>query len=369
MILPRYFLREALKLSFVIVAGLVVVYFSLRFATSLGEAAEGKVAPQHILRIVALKMLVSVKDLLPMALLLGTFAAATRLVQDSEWVAMRAAGLGHGQLLRPALLVGLLAALVVGLITVEVGPRAEFRLAQLREQSENEATIAGVKAGRFRELSDGKRVFYAETISTDGRFLENAFVRSRGAEDDEREGALRSRRAFIQNEARTGSRYAVFEDGRSYAGQPGALDYVVTEFERYAVRIESREPTEFGQHIGFLPVVELFGRDQGAYLVELQWRLALPVCTLMAPLLATLVATGSQRRAWYLGLMGTVALYLAYTNLLGVGRALLKKGLLPAAMGLWPLHLVFALLLVSMLYWQRGRFRRRRAPRQELLRA
>ena len=69
MILPRYFTREALKLSAAIIVGLFVVYLSTRFATYLGEAAEGKVAPQHIGRIVMLKMLVSMKDLVPMSLM------------------------------------------------------------------------------------------------------------------------------------------------------------------------------------------------------------------------------------------------------------------------------------------------------------
>ena len=55
MILPRYFVLEALKLSAMIVAGLFVLYISTRFATYLGEAAAGKVAPQHITRIIMLK--------------------------------------------------------------------------------------------------------------------------------------------------------------------------------------------------------------------------------------------------------------------------------------------------------------------------
>ena len=40
-----------------LIAGLFVVYLSMRVAASLGEAAEGKIAPQHIARMVGLKML------------------------------------------------------------------------------------------------------------------------------------------------------------------------------------------------------------------------------------------------------------------------------------------------------------------------
>ena len=177
--LARYFLRDALRLSAAIIAGLFVIYLSMRFATYLGEAAEGKVAPQHISLIVMLKMLVSLKDLIPMALLLGVFGAAVRLQQGSEWTAMRAAGLPHQALLRPTLVLTATAAVLVGLITLGVGPRAERTLQELREETENEATIAGVKAGRFREFGGGAQVFYAEGLAANESHLEHAFVRSR----------------------------------------------------------------------------------------------------------------------------------------------------------------------------------------------
>ena len=183
MILPRYFLREAIKLTAAIVSGLFGVYLSTRFATYLGEAAEGKVAPQHITRIVMLKMLVSLKDLLPMSLFLGVFGAAVRLQQTSEWTVMRAAGLTHQQLLRPTFLMTGSAAIVVGLITLVVGPRAELTLQELREQTENEATIAGVRAGRFRDFSGGKQVFYVTTGTIEGDTSGKLYWQLRAWED------------------------------------------------------------------------------------------------------------------------------------------------------------------------------------------
>jgi lipopolysaccharide export system permease protein len=366
MLLPRYFVREVLKLSLAIIGGLFVVYLSLRVASSLGEAAEGKIAPQHILRLVGLKMLVSLKDLVPMALFLGTFATITRIQESSEWVAMRAAGLSHQRLLLPLLGVSAVAAVLVGIITLAVGPQAELSLRELKERTESEATIAGVKAGRFRELSGGRRVFYAESVSADRQHLENAFVQSSRGDDN---GALRAARAHIETEPESQDRFAVFEDGTSYAGAPGRLDYIVTDFARYAVRIENREPTHFGAHIGFLLTSELLAQPERAYAVELQWRLALPISTLLGAPLALLIGLGNQRGRWYLGLITAVSAWFAYINLLGAGRALLQKEVLPAAIGLWPVHGACLLVLALLLAWHRRVLGWRRAPRQELLRA
>ena len=361
MILPRYFIREALKLSAAIIGGLFVIYLSTRFASYLGEAAEGKVAPEHITRIVLLKMLVSMKDLLPMALFLGTFGAITRIQQNSEWTAMRAAGLTHQQLLKPVFLMSAGAALIVGLITLLAGPRIELNLQELRELSENEATIAGVKAGRFRDFGGGKQVFYAESISPDEQFLQQAFVR-------DGDGVLRSQRARIETDLQSRDRFAIFEDGANYEGDPGSLEYVVTEFSRYAVRIEKREPTVFGAHIGFLFTRELFRHDEAPYAIEFHWRLALPICTFLGPALALLIGLSNRQGAWHLGLVTAISAYFAYTNVLGVGRALMRKEVLSPMLGLWPIHFAFFATLAVLFLWHRRilQFRRKR-PAQEFL--
>ena len=97
----------------------------------------------------------------------------------------------------------------------------------------------------------------------------------------------------------------------------------------------------------------------------MQWRSPLPLCTLLGPSLALLIAVSVRRGAWYLGPISTISGYFAYTNLLGVGRALMRKGALPPMVGLWPIHLVFALALLLLLAWQRrwGWFGRRRGRR------
>lgn len=360
MILARYFIRETIKITAAIIGGLLVLYLTMRLATALGDAADGKVAPQHIVRMVGLKMLVSLKDLLPMSLFLGTFAAATRLHLGSEWVVMRAAGMSHQQLLKPLLGLALTAASVVALITLVVGPQAEHYLRELKEITENEATIAGVKAGRFRDLAGGRRVFYAESIADDEKHLERAFVHSRDKKaDNGREGTLRAARASIEIDRRAHGRFAVFEQGSSYAGEPGQLDFTSTDFNRYGVRIEDPEPTNFNDHIAFVLTADLLKHDEFYYLVELQSRLNLPLCTLLSPVLAFLIGVGNRRGHWYLGLMTAVAGYFAYTNLLGVGRALLLKGVIPAQIGMWPVHGLFLLALGLLFAWHRRLLRLR----------
>jgi lipopolysaccharide export system permease protein len=365
-ILTRYFIRETLKITASIVGGLLVLFLTMRLAAALGDAADGKMAPQHIIRMVGLKMLVSLRDLLPMSLFLGTFAAATRLQLGSEWVVMRAAGMSHQHLLKPLLGVSLATSAVVSLITLVLAPQAEHYLRDLKEITENEATIAGVKAGRFRDLAGGRRVFYAESIADDEKHLERAFVHSRDKKaSNGHEGALRSDRASIEVDHRNQARFAVFDHGTSYAGEPGQVEFTITDFSRYGVRIEDPEPTNFNDHIGFVLTPDLLKHKEFYYGVELQSRFSLPICTLLCPALAFLIGVGNRRGHWYLGLLAAVAGYFAYTNLLGVGRALLLKGVIPHLFGMWPVHGLFMLALAILFAWHRRLIRVRPLRREK----
>jgi hypothetical protein len=183
MILQWYFMKEALRAFGMIIGALMLIYLSTRFASYLGQAAEGKIAADHIFRLLGLKMVVSLKDLIPMSLYLGIFSAMIRMQRDSELTAVRAAGGGHALLIASALKLGACAAVVVAVITLYAEPRAELTLVEIRNQTENEATIAGVKAGRFKELSGGRRIFYAEKVAADERTLQNTFVQVQNTTD------------------------------------------------------------------------------------------------------------------------------------------------------------------------------------------
>lgn len=363
MILKRYARNEFLRATGMVLGALLVIFLTTRFAAFLGQAADGRIAPGHIFELLGLKMLISLRDLIPMSLFLGIFAGIIRLQRDRELVAMRAAGLSPALLLGEAIKLGAVAAVLVGTLTLYAEPKVEEISQRIREQTENEATIAGVKAGRFKEIGGGKRIFYAEKIGTDSRLLEQVFVQIRDGDDV---GLLRADQAHVETEPGDGDRFAVFTDGVTYKAQPGQLDYVVTNFGKYAIRIEAHTPTDISGSVNYMPTPELLRYNAKAFRVELQWRLSKPIGALLLPLLAVLVALASNGHNWYLWLLTAISGYFGYSNMLGVGRALMNKGILPTSLGLWVVHL--ALIGIMLLAWWLSRRPvswRRRSPRPE----
>ncbi len=357
MILERYLMREYLRMFAMIIGGLFAIYFSTRLASFLGEAADGKISPEHIFELLGLKMFIALRDLVPMSLYIGIFAAIIRLQRDSELSAMRAAGAGHTTLMRAAFKLALLSGLFVAVMTLYVQPPTEETVRKIREQTENEATIAGVKAGRFKELRGG-RIFYAENISKDDQMMQNAFV---GVTKNDKVGLLRADNAFIETNEKTQDRFAVFLDGTTYAGRPGALDYVITHFAKYALRIDPHDPADLSNEITYLPTARLLKYDTQGFRGELQWRIARPMGALLLPLLAVLIAMGSTGDSWYLGLLSAISMYFVYSNLLGVAHAMARRVTFhhSPALGFWAVQLVFA-CVIGLLFWKQ------RSPRNFL---
>ena len=91
----------------------------------------------------------------------------------------------------------------------------------------------------------------------------------------------------------------VLEKGRRYTGSPGQQDFVVTRFQRHAVRLESQDGVS-DRKLEARPSLELLRRGDLEALAELQWRVSIPLSTvlltLMAVVMALRAANSSARR-------------------------------------------------------------------------
>ena len=92
MILERYIHREILSKLGWIMAFLVLILTSDRFVDYLSDAAAGNLPNDLILRILLMKMLTMLPQLLPIALFLGVIIALSRLSMDRELMIVSGAG-------------------------------------------------------------------------------------------------------------------------------------------------------------------------------------------------------------------------------------------------------------------------------------
>ncbi len=153
---------------------------------------------------------------------------------------------------------------------------------------------------------------------------------------------------------RKGEKTVVFENGTSYSGKPGTLNYVITDFSSHNSRIEDKEKKNYASYASFVPTLGLLNGNHH-YTVELHWRLASVISTLLTPILALMIAMRLRGDKWYLSLIIGLSVFFMYQNCLGIVRSLLKSNDVHIIFGLWPVHLMFFLcLLVLYKHLQRG---------------
>ena len=95
----------------------------------------------------------------PVAFLIGLIVTLNRLNQESELAVLASAGLSPTRLLKPLLIMGLVAALLTGLLTLIVVPQSIQTWRTTITQIRSDFLTKIVKAGRFNEL-EAKVVFH-----------------------------------------------------------------------------------------------------------------------------------------------------------------------------------------------------------------
>ena len=359
MIVQRYLFREVLQVFAAVLMILLLIYMSSRFVRYLGQAASGYISSDLVVQLMLLNLAENLAVLLPLALYVAVLLALGRLYRDSEIIAMSAGGIGLYQLAISLFWFASGFALVVAVLSLYLAPGAANWKQNLFEKAKGEAQIAGIQAGRFREFGDGNRVVYVERIAADGRSMENIFVQVRGNKGRNQD-LIVAKKAYTSVQGQDQERFMVLEDGYRYTGLPGELDFVITRFERHAVRLEPIAPPGY-RKLESKPSLELIREGGDKNIAELQWRLSLPVSVVLLCMLAVAMARTNRLQGRYARLLTAFVLYFLYNNGLGIAQKLIERGDLNPLIGVWPVHVLFALLALGMLYRQ-GRTRPLQIP-------
>ena len=93
---------------------------------------------------------------------------------------------------------------------------------------------------------------------------------------------------------------------------------------------------------------------------ELEWRLSMPVATLILALLAVPLSRMNPRQGRYARVFMAILVYAVYYNLLGVAKSWVERGKLAPVPGLWLVHALMLCVAIGMLVWPSVALRLRR---------
>jgi lipopolysaccharide export system permease protein len=268
----------------------------------------------------------------------------TRSWRDSEMVIWFSAGQPLTAWLKPVLVFALPQIVVIAALSLFISPWAAQMAGQYSSRLEQRDDVSRVTPGVFGETANRTRVFFVESVSGDTNSVQNIFVSS---VQQKKEGVSMSRSGHTET-ADNGDRFIVLEKGRRYEGSPGEPEYKVTEFERYAARIELKEGKEVTPTHKNLPTAALIKAPTNQNLGELLWRIGIPISALILVLLAIPMSFVNPRAGRSINLLFALLTYIVYSNLLSVSQARVAQGRMDFGVGWWLVHAGMIALLIFM---------------------
>jgi len=343
-IIDRLFVAQLSKMMLGVMTVLSVILLSQRLVRLFSKVSAGELSTDAVMSLVGFNVVLLIIKILPVALLLSILMVLGRMYRDHEMTALFSAGVSYSQIYRAIFIfVAPLFAITVYLSLV-VSPMLMQEIERVKKSDQASLDVRGITDGRFNEYSRGDLVFYVEKITDDK--MSNVFIQNR---QHGKLGITTSKSGEIKVDPKTGDRFIVLRDGNRYEGVPGQADYKITKFEEYGVVVAEKNNTEVAFGTKEKLTADLLEMTSPRAISELQKRFSLPLTLITFALLAVPISRVSPRAGMYGNLLTALLIYIIFENFMSLSHSWLVKGITPAWVGVWWVHLGAAAFSAVML--------------------
>ena len=327
--------------TLIVLLGITVTTQLVRF---LGLAASGSISFAGVFALLALTSFNYLPVLLSLTLFIAVLMTLTRSYRDAEMIVWFSSGLSLTAWIRPVLLFTVPVVVLIALLSLLLSPWAITKSEEFQNYMDNRDDVSQVAPGMFRESKQNERVFFVEKVNEGENVVANVFVSS---VQNQKSGIMVAKRGFFETTP-SGDRFLILLNGRRYEGLPGTTEYKISQFERYAMRIEARDVKAAIPSAKSLPTLALLRSPNTIYQGELAWRIALPLSALVLALLAIPLSFVNPRAGRSLNLALAILIYMIYNNVISIAQAWIAQQRVSLPVGLWGVHATMLVLLLLL---------------------
>ncbi|HUG22865.1 LPS export ABC transporter permease LptF [Piscinibacter sp.] len=327
---------------------ILTIVLTMMLIRTLGQAAGGRIAPQDVVLLLGYIALGQLPTMLALSMFIAVVATLGRMYRDSEMAIWFASGVGLTRFVRPVLRTSWPVLIVVFLLAIFVWPWVNRQGVELRDRFERRSDLSRVAPGQFQTSSDGRRVFFIERDSEDGRTGRNVFILSAKG-DTESVTTAKTGHITLEGE----DRFLVLDRGQRNELNLKTGEKTLSRFEGYKVlagervlsRAEDLPPKA-------RPTIDLLRDPSPPFQGELAWRLGLVLGGTNLLLLGIGLAETNPRRASNWNLLFALLAFIVYYNLINLTKAWVAGERIGMGLALFAAHggaFVFAL---ALLWWR-----------------
>jgi lipopolysaccharide export system permease protein len=344
-ILDRHILRTLLVPLGYCLSGFIMLYIVSDLFTSLKDFIEGQTPLADILLFYLILIPNVIWIITPISLLLAILYALWQLARANEITAMRASGLSSLRIMRPILLVGLVATFLVGLINETVAPWSGYWTEQFLklQDKKNAPSVYLVRQLAYMNQA-GRRLWRIDEFdkrTLEMRGIELKQLRPDGSDDMKFQAA---RGAWLDGRWWFSEVAMQLYDEQSQPRGPATftLQREMTELnEKPDHFLNEIKPPEFLSSAEIMRYISTHHQLSDAALAKF-WtnfhsRLAMPWICLIVALIGIPfgIQMGNRRGGALLAIIGALALVFSFYAVSQVGVALGKQGHVPAWLAGW----------------------------------
>ncbi|MGH9360108.1 MAG: LPS export ABC transporter permease LptG [Candidatus Acidiferrales bacterium] len=302
---------------------------------------------------------------IPIAILLGALIGLSRMAADGEVIAARASGVGIDRFARPVLMYALAGWMTASAMSLVLAPAAGWKLERMETQLRASQLPYEIQPRVFIEQFHGL-LFYLKDVTNSGARWKGVFIADTAHPSAPKVTVAES--GYLASSP--GGLTLHLEHGATHEIDPNnPLLYSVASFTNTDIHIPTDEAPAATPQLRPAPDMTLpqliayirnprYRRDG---LVELNYRLALPLASLALAWVGIPLGLITRKGGKTVGVMLAVALVFIYYVVMALGLGFAKQGRLNPVLGLWAPNILFALgglIMVRRLQAVRGRAER-----------
>jgi len=342
-IIDKYIAKELLVACLSVLFILLVIVLSTEVVHLLSWVSQGFIPLTALLAYLTNSIFEFTVVLMPLSLLMGILIAFGRLYRDSEMTAMMSAGIGPLQWYRPLMMIAMPTTVILLLMMIFARPMINLQRAQIAAEIQSQAEVDSLMIGHFNRASKGG-VLFLESSSKDSKDIDSVFFQQQYESRNHVDLAASTESYFNED----GRRYMIMNDGTHYVGDAGEAVFKIIKYKEYGVHIADKQVQA---HVSekSRSMTELWHSTEPKDQAELQWRIALPLATVIVAFMALPLSQTDPRSGRYAKLALALVLYLVYSNLLGIGKTWIVQQKVPLWVGTWWVHLIAVIFTAYLL--------------------
>jgi LPS export ABC transporter permease LptF/LPS export ABC transporter permease LptG len=371
-ILTRYILKEVFSHSLLGLLVFTLVIFIRHVGHLLELVVRHSLQARSILELFLLPIPGILVLTIPMAVLVGTLIGLSRMSADGEVIAARASGIGLGQFVRPVMMIALVGWGVAMWMSLFLAPQSLRKLHRMEQEITTSEVPYEIQPRVFLEQFPSL-LLYLQDITGSRSEWRGVFIADTSERGSPKVTLAES--GMLVNDRSSHRLTLHLEHGTTHEIDPDHPErYSISSFTDTDIPIPpSRNEGAVGEWRipPALSLHELVAatRDTGqrqAALVELHYRFALPIASLVLALVGIPLGLSTRKGGKSVGVVLTILLVFLYYIIMAFGLGFAKQGRLTPRVGLWLANGCFGIMGTLMLLNLR-RVRTRLQHLQEIL--